>query len=173
MQTPYGKVYDAIWALLESSTEFTALFPAGNRIKYGTQSDADRQPAKVNQQSADTPEAMLIAMGGPIEIGHTSSTTKITQNFDLVINTGDYRLNEYIFPIAWIVTCKGKEWCQYLASLQWRGTNYVKVVRITNSTIGESPERRSRGIKGWSSVMTFSVEMHFDTVQQLQIADIP
>lgn len=168
--TPYSKVYDAIWALLEASNEFNTLFPVGNRIKYGS---TDRQPQKPNQATADTPEIVLIATGGPINIGNTSSTTKVQQSYDLVINTGDYRLNEYIFPIAWIVTCQAKTWCQHLASLQWRGTNYVKVVRITNNTIGESPERRKRGIKGWSSVMTFEVEMHFDTANQLQITDLP
>lgn len=171
MITPYSKVYDAIWALLEASAEFTTLFPVANRIKYGTQTD--RQPHKPNQQSADTPEVMLVAMGGPINLQNTSSTTKVVQSYDLVVNTGDYRLNEYIFPIAWIVTCRAKAWCQHLASLLWRGANYVKVVRITNSTIGESPERRKRGIKGWSSVMTFEVEMHFSTNDQLQIADLP
>lgn len=168
MLTPYQKVYDAIWALLESSAEFIALFPAANRIKY---SSPDRQPQKPNQQSADTPEIILVPLGGPINLQNTSSTTKVNQTYDLVVNTGDYRINEYVFPISWIVTCKAKEWCAHLATLLWRGTNYVKIVKITNSTIGESPERRSRGIKGWSTLISFNVEMHFDTVNQLQIGE--
>lgn len=171
MITPYSKVYDSIWEMLESSNDFVALFPEGNRIKYN-QPD-DRQPQKPNQATADTPEIMLVATGGPINIQNSSSTTKVNQRYDLVVNTGDYRLSEYIFPISWIITCKAKEWCAYLASLKWRNANYVKVVRITNSTIGESPERRQQGIRGWSSVMTFDVEMHFDINNQLQVADLP
>ena len=170
MLTPYSKVYDAIWALLESSEEFKEHCSAANRIKFS--GEGDRQPQKGNQQSADTPEIMLVANGGPLNLNNTSSTTRVNQAFDLVVNTGDYRLNEFVFPISWIVTCKAKEWCNTISALKWNGESFVKVVRITNNTIGESLERRQTGIKGWSTLIRFDVEMHFGTATQLTISEL-
>lgn len=167
--TPYSKVYDKIWELLESSDDFKNLFPEGNRIKFNTSNN--RAPHKQNVQSGDMPEVMLLVEGGELNLSNTSSTTKSVLNYILAINTGDWRLNEYVLPINWLVTCLAKQWCATISTVTWRGVSFVKVVRITTNTIGESNERRNRGIRGFSTLITFQVEMHFDTVLQLQYTD--
>ncbi len=167
--TPYSKVYDAIWALLEASPDFTALFPEGNRIKFN--SADDRAPIKQSVQTGDLPEVMLIVAGGELNLRNTSSTTKSVLNYQVVVNTGDFRLSEYVLPINWLVTCIANQWCSALTALTWRAKTFVKVVRITTNTIGESNEQRNRGIKGFSTLINFEVEMHFETAVQLQFTD--
>lgn len=169
--TPYSKVYDAIWALLEADAAFTNMFPAGNRIKFNDATD--RAPHKQRVQTADLPEVMLLVEGGELNVQNTSSTTKSIVNYVLAVNTGDWRLNEFILPINWLVTCQAKLWCSFISNVTWRGQSYVKVVRITTNTIGESNEKRNRGIKGFSGLITFQVEMHFQTSTQLEFSDIP
>jgi hypothetical protein len=159
--TPFTKVFDAIWNLFQADTNFTSMFAAGNRIKFN--SETNRDVIKQNVQTSDLPEVMLLASGGPINLNNTSNTTKVVQNYSLVVNTGDLRINTYVNIINWLVLCDLKSWNTILTSLLWRGKHFVKVVRVTQHTIGQSDESRNRGIHGWSTLWNIEVEMHLAT----------
>lgn len=158
---PLTRVYDKIWDLFEAIPAFNEFFKDGNKIKFN--SATDRNPQKQNIATDDLPECMLLTEGMEPNIFDSSSSSKIIQNYSLVVHTGDFRLHEYALKINWIAIVALKDWKSTLGALQWRGENFVKVVRIPSVVIGQSEGQRQRGISGWGEIFRISVEMHFKT----------
>ncbi len=158
---PLTRVYDAIWDLFTGVTEFSEFFNVGNIIDFSDESTRD--PLKINAATEDMPECILVPENMTPNLFDSSSSTKIIQNYAFIIHTGDLRLHAYILKINWIALVALKNWKTTLGQLQWKGENFVKVVRIQDSTIGRTEGERERRINGWSSIFRVSVEMHLKT----------
>jgi hypothetical protein len=158
---PFSKVIDALWTLLEADVNFTDLVKTANRVKYN--SETIRDPIKQNVAPADMPEVAIVYSGGPQNLFDTSSSTKLVASFDIIVNTGDYRLTEFAMKLEWIILNNLVQWRTVMAALEWRGENYVKRVTISSNVTGETIAARNRGLKGWTVVKTLDVEMHFKT----------
>ena len=163
--TPFSKVYDEIWNLLEADVDFTNLFAVGNRIKFND--DETRDAIKQNVTTEDLPEVMLSVSGAAVNLGNTSSSTRIAQTYALIVNTGDMRVNRYINAINWLFLCKLNSWNTSLSALLWVGETFVKTVRVTSVNTGQSQQDRNRGIHGWGAVWNIEVEMLFSKSTQL------
>lgn len=158
---PFNLVFDAIWALFESSSEFEALVKPGNKIKYNLAENRDT--IKQTVTTADLPEVALVNSGFNINLFDSSSSTKVVARYSLIANTGDFRLNKLMNDLNWIVLVNLKDWRTVLTALTWHGASFVKRVGIVDLTVGESNPDRNRQIKGWVSVWQIEIEMHFQT----------
>lgn len=158
---PFVKVFNALWTLLESDPEFTSRIKPGNRVKYNQ--PLNRDPIKQNITTDDTPEFAISFTTGTANIPNTSSSSMIITTYQLIINTGDFRINEIANVISWIVACNIARWIDELTALTWKDETFVKRVSPTSIASGESDAIRNRGINGWIVLWTIDVEMHFKT----------
>jgi len=164
-------VYDGLWALAERSPDFTTLVKPGNRIKYN--SVTDRAPIKEESMVADLPEVALVCAGTTANLYNTSSTSSCERNYSWIINTGDFRVNEFLHQVEWAIFVAMFGWRDILTALQWSGKSFVKHARILEVTQGQSNQSVNRGIRGWSAVWSCSVLMYFDSADILAILPAP
>lgn len=158
---PFTKTLDALWTLFEADAQFTGRVAEGNRVKYNTTDD--RNPLKDAIATADLPEVAIVFDGGNMNLFDTSSSSKIVCNFRLIVNTGDFRVNEFASVINWIVLCNLAKWKTTLAALTWKGEHFIKRVSVVDLTVGESNPERNRNIKGWVTIWQCQIDMHFTT----------
>lgn len=159
-ETPFKSVYDTLWQCVLDHPQFTPVVKATNQIKFDM-----RKPYLDTVQSADLPELALTSEGGSYRLRSSSSSTAVTRRFDWVLTTGDMRLDEYLFPLSWVllealVTAQLK-----LRELTWHNQKYVTACNTLDPRDGESQAQRRSNIRGWSSVQTIVVEMQFSTKQ--------
>jgi hypothetical protein len=152
--------------MLEARADFVGLVREGNRIRFD--SSSDRSPIKGNVSTADLPEVILTSVGGTLNLIDTSSTSKVTRIYQFIISTGDLRLSEYLLPVEWAIFRAMANWRTELTALEWNGRRFVKHLRVTTGSEGESNPELNRGIKGWSALWTIEVDMHFVTNDLVQ-----
>lgn len=158
---PISLVYDAIWAIAESSSRLTALVRLKNRIKYNSVSSAD--PHKYEISAADLPELALVINSLSANIGQTSSSSHIKLQLDWWISTGDPRVTKSLGPIMWAVLCAMTPWVNTAVTLTWKGKTFVKNVALLDANLGFTDAEKNRGIDGWSAVWGCEVSMNFAT----------
>lgn len=156
--TPFTKLHTAIWGLFEDDTRFCQLIPPANRVRYDKN---DRMPLKNDIAAADLPEFMVVDYGGPINLNHSSSSAKVVRNYSAILNTGDYRINEFTNVLTWLMLCNIDTWQSKLALCKWFDRSFAKVLRITEATTGESVPQRNRKINGFTAVWSLEVECYF------------
>lgn len=156
---PFTRVYNKVWDILEASSDFTAIFPVGNRVKFN--SDTLRSPLKEKITSADVPEIMVHMPNMNINLNNSSNTTKIVTKLQIVVNTGDYRINLFLNNIQWLLLCILKDAESEICTLTWRGDSFCKILRINDIAIGDRIENRDSGVNGFTSLWACELEMHF------------
>lgn len=159
-------MFAALWGMAEASVPLAAAVRLGNRIKFNYEKDKD--PIKREISEADTPELILISTSSGGNLGETSSTSRLTRQYDWIMATGDLSITNKLLPLEWVLFCAMAKWPTTLAALQWpAGWPFVKRMNLTNVQSGMSDPDRNRGILGWSSVWSIEVEMHFRTSDML------
>ena len=157
---PFSKVYAAIWDMLESNAEFCRLVKEGNRIKFD---GVNRDPIKGQITDSDFPEVRIVPTGGETNLENTSGSGSITKNFDIQVSTGDQRLPYRLFPVEWCILKASLSWWEKIKSLTWQDQLFVRDARPVSISEGVSEADLNRGIKGWATVLSFTVEMQFHT----------
>ena len=157
-------VYDKIWAMVAEDPRFASSVKTGNRISFG--SEASRDPTKRNVSSADHPEVMLTSRGiVDVNLMNTSSSTFIARQYNWSVSSGDQRL-EIVHAVEWAIFTANLRWPleNQLTSLQWENEYFVKSVNFISADMGLSQEElKLAGLRGWLSVWTMRVDMHFRT----------
>jgi hypothetical protein len=157
---PLQMVYDTLWAMLEEDERFQV--KEGNRLSFNKDRN-DRDVIKSQMSTSDYPEVILVAEAiSTANLCSTSSSTKLVRNYSWIINAGDFRYSE-IFPIEWAIFTGMLAWRFRLSTLEWEDELFVKRLNFTGANIGQIDNQLRRGIKGWISVWTLEVEMHFTT----------
>lgn len=159
---PFTLVYRALFDLALRHPSFVSLVKIGNRVSFAV--DDNRDPIKQNVITADMPEVTLITEGmSAANIHQTSSTSSIRRRYSFIIVTGDYRVNYALYPVEWYLFCAMVGWKTTLGNLTWHGATFVKNANLVSLTEGESDSRRIKGTKGWTSIWSVDVEMHFSS----------
>ncbi len=160
---PLTQTYDAIWDTLDAHGGFTALVKLGNRISL---TDADPERLVDSLQPGDAPEARLIPTGGGAFVLRTSSNGSVVQTFGLFIVSGDQRLQIAHFPIKWeVIRAFAKS---FVANGKDLGLPFVRGVALADFTESDIDFAGTKGLQGWSGLMTISTELFF-TIDQLTI----
>lgn len=159
--TPFVLVYDALWELAEASSPLAEIVKPSNRIKFNHTGTKD--PIKREVSQADLPEIILVTTGTAGNIQETSSTSRINKQFEWIVATGDLSVVNRLLPIEWAIWCAMIDYKAVLGALTWESQHFVKRCALLNASSGFTDSERNRGIRGWSSVWSIEVEMHFRT----------
>lgn len=158
---PFNMVFRELWNMLTAHPRFERDIREGNRIRFDSHSNRD--PIKKEVQDADLPEVTLFAETISANLHNTSSTSKVTRVYTIMIATGDARYTERLGPVEWYVFTAMTGWQERLTTLLWENKSFVKRVNIPSAAAGVMNQVLNRNISGWSAVWRVEVEMHFDT----------
>lgn len=159
---PLTMVYTKLWDILAARAEVDDLVVVGNRIRF----DTNRDPVKYNISTADVPEILIAPESITGNLKSSSSSTKIDQIFGVVSATGDLRYTTFAAQVQWFIFGCLINWQNTLGTLLWQGKSFIDYVRLEDETVGFTSadavleERRK---VGWTSLMRFTVGMHFTT----------
>lgn len=159
MSDPFTLVYDATWACAQEHPSFDSLIAAGNRVKFD-----DRSPYHDRYRAADVPELALTSEGGSYNLRASSSSTQVTRRYDWVLTTGDMRLS-VLNPLSWMLLQSMTRLFAQLRALTWEGEQFVTRCQTLSARDGESEAARLANIRGWTSVQSFEIDMHFSTTE--------
>lgn len=168
---PFTLVYDALWTLILRNPNFVNDVKEGNCIKFN--SATDRAPKKDTVAAGDLPEVLLVPEAGTANHYNTSSTSAASRQYAWMIQTGDWRANEYIHQVEWHIFAAMTGWTQTLGALTWQGDHFVKRASVVGVTVGQSDPQRNRGIEGWSAIWRCQVDMVFKTSDLINILTPP
>lgn len=151
MADPLTDIHNFAWATMDSAIAADVVAP-GNRIKLD-----DRADIKSRVQDSDLPELILMPRSGVGNLTSTSSSVSFDVTFDWLLTTGDYRVSYRLYPVIW-------ELYKAMSTLQRTINTLSFVVSATfdSTSFGESDPERNRGIRGFSSVMSFTVKCKFN-----------
>lgn len=147
---PFTQLYDFYMAGLKGHAGIAAIVSVGNYIDL---SGSARLPQKKRLQVADVPELYLKPAGGEWP-QRTSTSWEGVQNFDLIMTTGDLRVDVILFPLRWQIM-------RWLASLadQISGKSWVTRAYLEIHEESEDDDERRRKLPGWVNVMTIVNEL--------------
>jgi hypothetical protein len=164
---PFTLVFNELWSLAEASVPLTALVKPGNLIKYNKAQD--RSPIKEEIAVADMPELLLTSVGTSDIKSHSSSCgSGITRQYQWLLTTGDFRINFKLYPVQWALFAAVIAGESAIAALKWNNKPFVTRMMWSGLSEGLSNAELNRGIKGWSSLWTFQIEMNFTTADLLR-----
>lgn len=155
---PLWEVHDAIWTMLEASTDFTTEVPDGNRVNY---TESDFSPEKHNLAAADVPQVMVRQAG--MELGErvASNATHVVLKFEVLVHTGQQPIDR-LLDVQWAVFRALLEWETYLQdALTWGGENYVRNADMISTEDSVTNKDLHRNLKGWTSVWAGLVDCWF------------
>lgn len=169
---PFTQVYDALAGMLRDQSIMTDVVRSNNLIIFDAEYNRDQLAAKRQIATADLPELILTTSGiANANLMSTSCTTAITRNYQFLLSTGDYRVNEILFQVEWALLVCLMGWQTELTSLQWNDHSFVKNTRLLDGAEGDSDPERNRNIRGWSALWTCQVDMVFETDELLALRD--
>lgn len=174
---PLTQVYEGVWELLEASSEFTALVPAQNRIKYVDGPDDDpafRFPAQASRQATERPQVVVEPRAGATSMFSTSDGTSVYESLQIWVLTGDQRLCynqggvwQGLFPVQWSILRALMSWEATLELLTWNGrAGFVTHCAVDAHEFAMGPSRfreQRTPVKadGWNLAWGGNVEMWF------------
>ena len=150
---PFTLIYEALWDLLESDTDFTDNVRPANRIKFTSSS---RDPRKKALQDADAPYVEIAPSDGNIEFYSTSEAHVFEMQYDIRVFTGDLRVNKKLYPLVWIII-KALSNANDTLDL-----DYVQSVRVSSLDVMEFDKDLNRGTSGWGFAIKVLVKCYFN-----------
>jgi len=151
---PFTAVLQAIWKILDEHDGFSRLVKLGNRWADGVPQDAPTRAGLA--MDADRPEVNLV----PVDLGDivtTSTGFTFVQRYALVLNTGDDKATDTIFPLKWEAI---------KALLPHRKLDelaYVKEMELIaiDDTFVDGEEEETGFAPGWTATIGVAVKMYF------------
>jgi len=150
MMDPFTEVLQALWTLLETSTNITDLVKVGNRIKlWEGRLRPDVKDPESELTLSDLPMIVIEPMGGSMNPVITSTDGMAIQVYRIRMVTGNLLLQKEYFPLKW-------EIFKALASIDsLLNLNYVRKIVIEDGT----DERSTGGHPGWTCGIDITVSM--------------
>lgn len=170
---PFSQVERALWTMLEAHEGFTDRVRSGNRVKFS--GGNSRSPMKDEVSAADLPEVRIIPAGKVEQLEIDSTACHVAGTWQIQIATGDQRTDEAgdlagsdkaygasVFPVQWEILRALQGWRTHIKTLTWSGETFVTAFKIGGPTSeGTTDTDLNRGVKGWSSILSVTVFMHF------------
>lgn len=109
--------------------------------------------------ASDLPEQQLRPINIAVLLGKSSCATEVVVDFHVVINTGDLRVGEKLFPEQWKLI-KAAYALQYGEALN--SLSFVERVAMSGATNGIL-DNTGRNTVGWGALWTIKVYMQFSS----------
>lgn len=94
---PMTQVYHRLWQILESHEPFVQLVRPGNRLRTVSGGGI----VKPSLQPADLPQVQIVPTGGTIDLFQTSTGSTFSQDYAILIRTGDRATDDRPLRIKW------------------------------------------------------------------------
>ena len=91
----------------------------------------------------------------------SSNSTKLVQRLVFAISTGSYVWTEQLAQVQFALIQSLSAFCGTITALTWNDKPFVTHVRLITNEDGLIDPALNRGIKGWSCILRFEVDMHF------------
>lgn len=156
VDNPLKQVYNGLWEMLLRNPNLIRYIKERNRIRF----DTPPSPKRVISEG-DLPELAWLPSGGPVNIRANSSATEFERMYTLAVTTGlDICLyDEILFEIIKALV----DWDVVLCPLQWpEGRHFIVDAAMVELAEGLDTEE-TRGIHGWTAMMSLKVIMSFST----------
>lgn len=160
-RNPFSIVYDALWGLVSNHKPLAELVHIENRIRFDDK--RDRSPLKDEISERDLPELRLISQGASLQLERTTNTTTLVQTYQFGVSTGEQRFDS-LYDVNWELIRALSKWQTEIMELTWNSKPFILRLNPTDFATGVVDVDLNRGIKGWSSLWTVLVEMHFATI---------
>lgn len=154
MTDPFTQVERKLWDLIAAHPGVTALVRAGN-IK--DDQDLGDRAQKEGKLGADLPELRILPASGAL-LGHSSTSIRYSQAYDLQLLTGSERAFQEMYPVKWqllrafALTRRDPQW----ATL---GLDFVTDVRVVGFTEQQNGVQVDQNKLGWLSTLRIEIEM--------------
>jgi len=158
---PFSLVYDVLWDMLETA-RFQELVKVGNRVKFSTASQY-RDPELLASLSEDRPVVGIMHLGSTFGMERASNTSFITPQYQILLVTGDVRLDREFYPCLWEIVAATLSWWDYLRKLLYQGKTFIHMAELTTLSSMYVDPAKNKGIKGWVGRLTYEVQMGFST----------
>ena len=161
---PLTMLHDELWRILDLRSEIGVLIKEGNRIKFNYVDDRD--PFKQNASTYDFPELVLAPETLSGNLSSSSSSTSIDVIYVLRTSTGDYRYNQFLAQVQWMLLGTMVNWRDTIGAITWQGKPFIKSVNIDSNIMGFTEvDLQGENIRkrGWSDLMRFNIKMMFTT----------
>lgn len=158
---PFTQVYNALWSVMESWPPFADSVKVGNRIKFGGKI---REIIKQEVASSDLPEVRLVVEDATPHLQRTSNSTSVLMTLQWQVFTGDQRLDAILFPLKWEMLRAMSTWEAVLGALTWNDAVFAKLYRAGLAADDVLQIDLARGIKGWATIWSCTVELWFRTL---------
>ena len=159
-ENPLIQIHNAFWTMLEAHEPFTQLIPEGNRIKY---SGKVGMKDKDEISNADLPEVRVACVETSPHLQRTSNSSTLVKIFEVLISTGDWRINT-LATLEWEILRALSKWSDSLSALTWRGARFVQLAKPTGMKRSVIEHGQNRGLQGWSAVWSCEVNLVFKTL---------
>ena len=158
MDDPFSIVFQALWDMIDASVPLSAMVKPGNKIRFNNN---DWAPLKDSVMAADMPELILNSSGSSEAAQINSAGRGITRIYQWQISTGNFNIDQGLFPVQWAVFSAMADYAEALTQLKWRNNFFVLKCDLVSITEGISDEQANRGIRGWAALWSAQVMMNF------------
>jgi hypothetical protein len=165
VNNPFNMTLTALWDMLLAHPQFLRDVKEQNRIRFDVA--GNRDPLKGSVQTGDLPEVCIATSAVTANVMETSSTSMCRRTYTIMISSGDYRYTEILGAVEWQIWVALCGWKRSFGALKWNGQSFIKKANVTTANQGLSNPEQNRNIRGWSSVWSVEVEMHFNTADLL------
>lgn len=171
--SPFTAIEGAMWDTLEACSLVTAIVRTGNRVKFNQSTLPN--PIRDSVLPEDLPELIIYPQGGAfnrVDTGVSSDSGSIVQTYAVGFTVGDLRTS----PTGLVNDLK---WAIYVAFERARrssvpffgtGITYLRNFRVsdfTDAIASAGIEGQPQRPRGWTGVVTLSVEMVFSIAEIL------
>lgn len=163
---PITKTYDAIWTMLEASSDFTTAVLSPNRVKFNTRMKCITKPRLLTK---DTPQVIVLPLGIHTvpEVASNASQMKYLWSIEMIPGDKQHTTWGNLEFIIWAALHK---WRTYLRqALQHNSKTYVTELRTLKMTddLRNLRDQRLGAVsqfpESWICVWTGYTDMHYDS----------
>jgi hypothetical protein len=157
---PYSQIASQYWSLLEDSSSFKSLVPAGNRVKFIGGIFNPRE-VKVARQAADLPQVAVTYVGQTDKVRNTSCSTAVVTYWTIEVRTYPFKL-ENKFPLQWLILQilhNGKTAFRTLTYGGYAFCRYFKPMQEPSPRIKRMKDEQ--GITGWDTLVACRNDLWF------------
>lgn len=157
---PLYKLYEGIWTLLESSSDFRSEVATRRRIKYiGDSKEFNRQSLLA---PSDYPEVRLLFTRFTPSVFRTSNGSSLTVRAEIQVGTGSMAIDS-LTDVVWAVYRAMSGWQATMTAITWGGVAFIKKSQPVASEVNLNAELVNRQQQGWATVWAVDIDLWFST----------
>jgi hypothetical protein len=162
---PIYDTYSAIWDMLETKSDFTALFPNGSphQVRYITTASYMPDPDPEELNPADYPRCRVVLVKAAPNTQISSSGSVLQLVFTIEICTGQED-QTVVFAACWAIYRAMLKWqAKVRDTVTWSGAGCVHDVDSKGVDFVNDNKERNRGTKQWIAVWQTTVSLDFSS----------